>query len=119
MSTGTAHVWRAGEGEVSLVPLSAVREGDFVLGRVFDQLSWLVVVRKITMAQEAPVMMHSVFGARFLPGVAIVWDGKVVAVESVCPCEFVHAPLICHLVVDKAHAFVMVDNVLVSPLKGR
>ena len=67
MSTGTAHVWRGEEGgKLSLVPLSAVAQGDFVLGRVFDHPSWLMVVCKVTLPQKAPVMMHSVFGARFL-----------------------------------------------------
>lgn len=119
MSTATSHVWRAGEGDVSLVPLSAVKRGDFVLGRVLGHITWLLVLHKVNLAQRAPVLMHSVFGGSFLPGVHILWNGEEVEVCTVCPSVYVHAPQICHLVVDKAHAFVMIDNVLVSPLKGR
>lgn len=118
MSAATGQVWRVGEGDVSLVPLSAVAQGDFVLGRARGQMTWLQVLQKVTLAREEPVPMHSVFGANLLMGADILWNGEVVKVETVSPSVHVRAPLICHLAVDKAHAFVMIDNVLVSPLRG-
>lgn len=118
MSAATGQVWRAGEDDVSLVPLSAVAQGDFVLGSARGHMAWLLVLQKVTLERREPVPMHSVFGANLLTGADILWNGEVVKVETISPSVLVRAPFVCHLAVAEAHAFVMIDNVLVSALRG-
>ena len=115
MTTLSALLWRLEPAtrEIRLVALRHISKGDVVVGRVSGGGLTLCKVSAVAVAEcTVPVQLHSVFGARLLPGASCIFGGQVRAVRDVDP---VGAWTMCdgvgHVHVEGSGVCVMYDNV--------
>lgn len=115
MTTLSALLWRLEPKtcEIRLVALRDISKGDVVVGQVSGGGLTLCTVAAVAVAKcTVPVLLHSVFGARLLPGASCIFGGQV---RAVCDVDPVGAWSMCdgvgHVHIKESGMCVMYDNV--------